>query len=203
MSGAATEECAPHRRPNGRPGPFAERQESNGNHGRLSLRTGRRVPTVIRCELRPIGQKLQQLAEPRLVVPPSLDRGAVDGLARLPLAGRPHRVGVALGLEAGARPSRDRRTRSSRRAVCLGRGGRVLVVDVEQPVGREHRAPVIHQTEVLAVVRDEVAAVAREAPVLGEVRRVDRQARVDRVAPAVDDARVAGRAGARGRSRGS
>jgi hypothetical protein len=42
-------------------------------------------------------QKLPQLAEPRLVVAPALDRAAVDRLTRLPEACRLHRIGVALG----------------------------------------------------------------------------------------------------------
>ncbi len=135
------------------------------------------------------GSSCTQLADPRFVLPPALDRGAVDRLSCLPLARGPDGVGVSFGLKAGRIPLETAERDQPSRGV-LGCGRRVLVDDVEHSVGRQHRAPVVHQTEVLPIVRGEIAMLAREPPVLRELSRVDGKAGVDRVAPAVNDPRA-------------
>ena len=66
-------------------------------------------------------------------------------------------VFTASGLRSGAqargvpRQAAERDEPPRRR---LGLARRLLVVDLEEAVGREHRAPVIHQPQVLPVVRD-------------------------------------------------
>jgi hypothetical protein len=132
------------------------------------------------------GEQLAELAEPRLIMPPAGDRGGVDRLARLPHAHGRHRSLVALGLEAGIvpietsegdQPPRDRLT------VC----DQVLVVDVNKAIGRQRRAPVLHQPDVLPIGESQIRFVADILDPFGEIRKVYREAGVDRVAAAMDD----------------
>ena len=54
---------------------------------------------------------------------------------------------------------------------------------------RRHRAPMLRQRKEGTVIEDQVGAVVGVVVPTLEVRKEDRRARIDRVAPAVDDAR--------------
>ena len=131
-------------------------------------------------------QQLAQRTQPGLVIAPALDRTAIDRLARLPHAGGGHDALVALRVQAGIVPIQAaERDQPPCRGFAIGNQG--LVVHLQEAVGRQHGAPVIHQTLVLPILPDQIVPVAGEAHAPEEIRAIDRQAGIDRVTPAMDD----------------
>ena len=134
-------------------------------------------------------QQFAQFAEPGLLAPPARDRSGIDRLARLPQARGPDRPLVALGAKAGIVPVETGKG-DQPPGDGLAVGNQILVIDFGKPLTRQRRASMLHQPGILSVSKGEVGLGPGEIHPLAEIREIHREASVDRMAAAMDDARL-------------
>ena len=108
-------------------------------------------------ELRSVVDQRAQRPQPGFVAAPAGDGGAIDLLASLPLAGGLYRARIGFGAEAGVVPRQA--------AGCddppdgrFGRASRVLVIDLNEAIRRQHAAPMVNEPLVAAKMRDQFSA---------------------------------------------
>src|SRR5208283_631065 len=70
------------------------------------------------------------------------------------------------------------------------RAGQVLVIDLDEPIRRQHPPPMVGQLPVAAEIRDKFGAAGWKRQARMEKGLVDRKRRVDRSASAMDDRRA-------------
>src|SRR5712691_2838318 len=103
------------------------------------------------------GQELSELAEPRLVMTPARDRTRVDRLPCLPIARRLDDASVALRVQARLVPFETAKSDyMSRQSFAVG--DQRLVIDLQEAVGWECRAPMCHQAHVLLIEENDLAS---------------------------------------------
>ena len=120
------------------------------------------------------------------VTPPARNRGAIQRLANLHVAGRDDRPLGLVKLQAGRVP-RQAAIIEHPPGLPLQIVDHVLVGHVQDRAGRQNRSPVIHQIAVPAIIVTQFDQVVAERVAEGKQLRKTGNARIDRVPHRVDD----------------
>src|SRR5579875_1947683 len=105
--------------------------------------------------------QLGKWPEPGRIVPPAPDRTPVNRLARLPYARRGDRAAVALRVEARLVPLQPAKGEQAT-GFAFSVADQPLVVDLQQPLRGQQRAPMPHQAAIGVDPEQQILAIADE-----------------------------------------
>src|SRR5580700_9882528 len=114
-----------------------------------------------RAQSRAVVDERAQRAQPGFVASPTLDRGAIDRLPGLPLAGGLHRPRIGFGAQTRVVP-RQAAGGDDAPDDWFGRAGQVFVIDLDEAICREHPLPMINEPLVAAEIRDQFGTSGRK-----------------------------------------
>src|SRR5579859_3423683 len=128
-----------------------------------------------------------QFAQPQFVASPAVQRATIDRLARLPDARCSDRLAIDLVMQTRVVPGKPaERHQPSGFGLPIADQG--LVVQLGEAIWRKDTLPMRYQARILTIIECEVAAIAHKMLWRPELRKIDRQANIDRIAPAQDEA---------------